>query len=151
MSPDTVENEAPIVGAWRLVSFQSQKDNGAVTYPFGEDVKGTIIYTAHGRFAVQLMRGARPRFADPDQMKGTAEEIKTSFEGCIAYFGHYELQAEAGFVIHHIEGSLFPNWEGQPLKRYCQITGDRLQLTTPPTVWGGGGQIVGLLEWQRIK
>jgi len=151
MSPDTVENKAPIVGAWRLVSFQSRKDNGAATYPFGADAKGTIIYTAHGRFAVQLMRGARPRFADPDQMKGTAEEIKTGFESCIAYFGHYELHAEAGFVIHHIEGSLFPNWEGQPLKRYCEITGDRLQLTTPPTVWGGGGQIIGLLEWQRIE
>ena len=151
MSPETVANEAPIVGAWRLVSFQSRKDNGEVTYPFGEDARGTILYTSGGRFAVQLLRGARPRFEDPDQMKGTAEEIKAGFEGCIAYFGRYEFHAEAGFVIHHIEGSLFPNWEGQGLKRFCEINGDRLTLRTPPTVWGGGGEIVGLLEWQRLE
>ena len=151
MSPETIANEAPIVGAWRLISFQSRTDNGEVTYPFGEEPQGTLIYTAHGRYAVQLMRGARPRFADPDQMKGTAAEIKASFEGCIAYFGRYEFHAKAGFVVHHIEGSLFPNWEGQALKRFFELTGDRLKITTPPTVWGGGGQIVGLLEWQRIE
>ena len=87
MNQEIVAIEAPIVGAWRLVTFQSRQDNGAVTYPFGEEAQGTLIYTARGRYAVQLMRATRPRFADPDQMKGTPAEIKASFEGCIAYFG----------------------------------------------------------------
>ena len=69
MSQQSVANEAPIVGAWRLVSFQSRTDNGEVTYPFGEEAQGTIIYTAHGRYAVQLMRGTRPRFADPHAIR----------------------------------------------------------------------------------
>ena len=149
MDKHLADNRIPIVGAWKLVSFESRKDNGDVTYPFGQDAQGSIIYTATGRFAVQLLRGARPRFVSADQMKGTAEEIKAGFEGCIAYYGSYEFHPEAGFVVHHVERSLFPNWEGQDLKRFVELAGDRLQLRTPPTVWGGGGAIVGVLEWER--
>jgi len=53
-------------------------------------------------------------------------------------------------VVHQVEGSLFPNWEGQGQKRYVELSGHRLKLTTPPTLWGGGEEIVGMIEWERI-
>ena len=149
MKKNLAENPVPIVGTWKLVSFESRKDNGDVIYPFGEDAHGSIIYTATGRFAVQLMRTDRPRSKSADQMKGTAEEMGANYKGCIAYYGSYEFDHAGGYVVHHVEGSLFPNWEGQDLKRFYVLSGNRLQLTTPPTLWGGGGEIVGVLEWER--
>ena len=92
----------------------------------------------------------RPAIAAGDQMKGTADEIRANFEGCIAYYGWYDFEPEAGFVLHHVEASLYPNWEGQALKRFCEFSGNRLTLTTPPTVWGGSGNFVGRLVWERM-
>jgi heterodisulfide reductase subunit B len=48
-------------------------------------------------------------------MERIAEEIKTNYEGCVSYYGHYELDPENNIVIHHVEGSLFPNWEGNEI------------------------------------
>ncbi|MHA2204100.1 MAG: lipocalin-like domain-containing protein, partial [Candidatus Hodarchaeales archaeon] len=42
-------------------------------------------------------------------IKSTLEEIKSAYEGFIAYFGTYEINNKEGTVTHHWEGSLFPN------------------------------------------
>jgi Lipocalin-like domain len=140
-----------IVGAWQLISFEMQQPDGTVVHPFGPDAQGSIIYAASGRFAVQVSRRKRPLFASGDQIKGTQEEIEASFKGCIAYFGSYELDAEGGFVVHRVEGSLFPNWEGAELKRFFELAGDCLTLRTPATVWGGAGEVVGVLVWEKAR
>jgi hypothetical protein len=44
----------PIIGAWRLISFEIQKADGEVIYPFGENAQGSIIYTESGRFSAQV-------------------------------------------------------------------------------------------------
>ena len=144
------QNLAPMVGAWELVSFKIRKANGEVICPYGKNARGSIIYTDSGRFSAQVMRPDRPKFASGDQMKGTAEEIKANYEGYVSYYGSYEFDSENDIVIHHVEGSLFPNWEGQDLKRFFELSGNRLKLNTPPTLWGGGGEVVGTLIWERI-
>ena len=146
----SIQNSAPMVGAWKLTSFKIQKANGEVIHPFGKNARGSIIYTDSGRFSVQFMRPDRPKFTSGDQMKGTSEEIKANYEGFVSYFGSYEFDNENGFIIHHVEGSLFPNWEGQGLKRFFELSGNRLKISTPPTLWGGGGEVVGILIWERI-
>ena len=99
--------------------------------------------------SVQLMRSDRPQFASGDQMRGTDEEIKANYEGFVSYYGPYEFYRKKGFVIHHLEGSLFPNWEGQRHKRFFKFSGNQLKLSTPPTLWGGG-EIVATNIWERI-
>jgi len=143
------QNSALIVGAWELISFKIQKENGEVIYPFGKNARGSIIYTDSGRFSAQFMRPDRPKFTSGDQMKGTSEEIKANYEGFVSYYGSYEFDKEKGFIIHHVEGSLFPNWEGQGLKRFFELSGNRLRLSTPPTLWGGGGNVATLI-WERV-
>ena len=138
-----------IIGAWRLISFEIERDDGTVIRPFGADAQGSIIYTDSGRISAQVMRRDRPSFAAGDQMRGTPEEIEASYKGCISYYGSYKLDADDGFVVHQVEGSLFPNWEGEGQKRFFEFSGDRLKLSTPPMLWGGG-QAVGVLEWERI-
>lgn len=100
MEQNRTESPIPIIGEWKLVSFQIQEDNGDVIYPFGEDAQGSIIYTESGRFSAQLMRTDRPRFASGDQMKGTVEETEANYKGFISYYGPYEFDREGGFVVH---------------------------------------------------
>ena len=138
----------PIIGAWKLISFQIERSDGTVIYPFGEDAIGSIIYSESGRFSAQAMRRARPQFAAGDRMQGTPEEIKASYEGVVSYFGPYDFDPDAGTVTHNVEGSLFPNWEGQAQLRYFQLDGNRIRLSTPPMKWSGG-EIVASLVWER--
>ena len=150
MEQSLSQTSVPIIGAWKLISFETQKADGELIYPFGENAQGSIIYTETGRLSAQVMRPDRPRFASGDQMKGTAEEVKANYEGFVSYYGAYEVDVDKGFVVHHVEGSLFPNWEGGTQKRFFELSGNRLKLSTPPTLWGGG-EAVGVLLWERIE
>jgi len=137
------------VGAWRLVTFEFRKADGEVIYPFGAEAQGTIIYTESGRYSAQLMRKHRPKLKSGDQMKGTVEEIQQSFKGCISYFGKYEIDHEKSTIVHHVEGSLFPNMEGTSQKRYFELSKNGLQLRTPPTRLDGE-KAIGILQWEKI-
>ena len=150
MKQNTCQAARAIVGAWRLISFEIQKDDGTVIHPFGTDAQGSIIYTDSGRISAQVMRKDRPLFASRDQLRGTPQEIEASFKGCISYYGSYSLDADGGFVVHRVEGSVYPNFEGEDQKRYFEFSGNRLKLSAPPMEWGGG-QIVAALEWERIQ
>ncbi len=55
------QNSAPMVGAWKLISFKIEKANGEVIFPFGKNARGSIIYTDSGRFSAQVMRPDRPK------------------------------------------------------------------------------------------
>jgi hypothetical protein len=138
------------VGAWRLVTFEFRKKDGNVIYPFGAEAQGSIIYTESGRYSAQLMRKDRPRFALPDQMKGTPEEIESNYKGSISYFGTYQVKETEGFIIHHVESSIFPNMEDTDQKRLFEFTGNQLQLKTP-TIKLDGDKAVGVLLWERIE
>ena len=145
-----MRDENFLVGAWRLISFEFRRDDGNVIYPFGEEARGSIIYTESNRYSAQLMRRDRPRFAISDQMQGTSAEIEASFKGCISYFGAYELDIENNLITHYVEGSLFPNMEGTKQFRLLELIGNRLRLTTPPFKLDGE-QAVGILTWERIN
>jgi hypothetical protein len=136
------------VGAWRLVSSEFRRSDGRVSYPYGPDAVGMLIYDAAGRMAVQIMRPDRPLFAAGDLMNGTAEEIRFAFERYVAYCGTFHVDEQEGAVTHEITASLFPNWVGQGQKRYFQFEGNRLTLTTPPSL-AKGMTVTGVLIWER--
>lgn len=137
-----------VVGAWRLVSFEIHRGDREVVRPFGDDPRGSLMYSEGGRFSAQVMRPGRPAIASGDQMTCTPEEAEANFKGCISYFGAYEVDAEAGALVHHVEQSLLPNWEGTSQQRFFERAGDTLTLRTAPTTWGGG-EIVAVLAWER--
>jgi hypothetical protein len=145
---ERVQSPNPVVGAWRLVAFEVRHPGGRVVYPFGENPKGFVVLTESGWFTVQLMSPDRPQIASGDQLTGTPEETIANYQGYSAYYGRYDVDLKEQCVNLHVEGSLFPNWEGGTNKRFFRIEGNRIRFTTPPTTWGGEG-IVGLLEWER--
>jgi hypothetical protein len=141
--------EDQFIGTWKLLSFEFRRSDGAIVYPLGKDAVGILMYDAKGNMSVHLMSRDRGAFAEKDQLKGTPDEIRAAFEGFIAYFGTYEIDEEEGSVVHHVEGSLFPNLVGKEQKRFFRFDGAQLELTAPAKPWGGAS-MTGVLVWEQV-
>lgn len=139
------------IGTWKLVpsGFNYTYSDGQVAYPFGTDAIGLIIYLPTNYMSAQIMRPGRPPIASGNVNKATPEEMKAAFQGYIAYFGTYEIHAERKIVVHHVQGSYFPNWVGQDLVRLFRFHGNLLTLTTIP-VEAGNRRRTAELTWERI-
>jgi hypothetical protein len=136
----------PLVGTWRLVSFEVRDDEGRVTYPLGRDAVGFITYSPDGHMAVQFGRAERARLATGDWVAAAPAEIAAAARDYFAYCGTYELRD--GEVVHRVALSLLPNWIGGEQVRLVTFHGERVTLTTPPTPVGGRQQIATLV-WER--
>lgn len=138
-----------LTGVWKLISGEFRYSGDTVTYPWGKDPGGQIVYTADGYMAAQIMNPDRPEFVSRDHMKGTDIEIRAAFEGYQAYYGTYAIDEKEKIVNHRVEGSVFPNLIGHTLKRYYELSGDMLTLRTPPMKMGGK-EVTSVLIWQRV-
>ena len=139
-----------LVGTWRLLSCEGRSESGEVIYPYGEETVGMLMYDAAGNMSVMLMRRGRPHFASGDLAGGTPQELKAAFEGFDAYCGRYTLDGATGTVTHHVLASKFPNWVGTEQDRYASVSGDTLDLSSPPLTVRGEAWIISLV-WQRVS
>lgn len=132
-----------IAGAWRLETWRKHEEGGTFSYPFGEQPVGTLIYTPDGYMAVQMLEAERGLLATDDALGGTPEERASAYSSCLAYFGRYEVQGES--VIHHVEGSLFPNWSKTTQERPFECRGNELSLQ----VKDEQGRVTNEILWRR--
>jgi hypothetical protein len=135
------------VGAWRLLSLQARTSTGDVSYPYGKDAAGYLLYSREGYMSVSVMQASRAHFVSPDGLLAPANEKVAAFDNYSSYSGRYEVRGQK--VIHHVEISLFPNWRGTEQERFFAFSGDRLTLTAPPMQIGGVEQNL-VAIWQRL-
>jgi len=114
------------------------------------------MYDYTGHVAVQIMRRPdRPKFKSGVPTQGTPEELKAAFEGYSAYHGTYEVNEREGFVIHHVEGSLFPNEVGKDKIRFYELlSNDRIALIATSIVGGKTepkSPLARRLTWERVR
>ncbi|MBA4374141.1 MAG: hypothetical protein C0402_14925 [Thermodesulfovibrio sp.] len=135
-------------GSWTLISIYNELD-GKKTEQFGANPRGSMLLTPDGRFSLIFMRASLPKFASNVRTKGTVEENQTVVQGSVAFFGKYEVTGDKEQILNlHIEGSTFPNWDGQDQKRPITVNGDELQMVNrTPSVGGGTNYVV----WKRAK
>ncbi len=138
---------SPLVGSWRLVSFELRDDEGTVSRPWGDEVSGINTYTADGFLSEQFGSAHRPALAHDDWVSATPAEIDLAARHYFAYAGTYEIDGEQ--VVYHLDVSLMPNWVGKTERRSWSIAGDTLTITTPPLVVGGKQQ-VSILVYRRM-
>ena len=122
-----------IEGTWKLQSFEVQKSDGTLDYPFGEDAIGYVNYTPSGHFSVQFM----PREQTSEKLLG------------VSYFGRYEYNREKDYIVHHVEGSLFPSKEGLDKIRNARLRGKSLKLTCPPLDWENDEDAVASIYFEK--
>jgi hypothetical protein len=134
------------VGAWRLLSFEIRTSSGEVSYPFGKNAVGLLLYSQEGYMAVSLMRGDRAHFEASDISSASLEEKLGALESYNSYCGRYEVKDDR--IVHHVELSLFPNWVGEPQERYFEFAGDRLTLSTPETT-SEGVERIWIAIWRK--
>jgi len=137
-----------IQGSWTLVSIYNEQD-GKKTEVFGPNPRGSMILTPDGRFVIILMNASLPKFASHSRLKGTTGENQAVVQGSIAFFGSYKVANEKENKVNlRIEGSTFPNWDGQEQPRTMTVIGDEMKyINSTPAIGGGTNYIV----WKRVK
>jgi hypothetical protein len=90
------------------------------------------------------MRPNQPSFASEDWREATAGEKAAAWSNYFGYFGTYTIDEQAGTVVHHIEGSWFPNLMGTDQIRHFRFEGERIVLAAD-TEWG---QV--RIVWEKI-
>lgn len=130
------QSSPPVVGHWRLVAQAARDNTGGVSYTFGTNPDGQVTYDTAGNVYVLLFNPDRQTFASGDWLRGTDDEVRAAFEGSVAYYGKYSVDATAGTVTHHVLGSTYPNYIRTDLVRHYKLEGGRLTLTTAPFLLG---------------
>jgi lipocalin-like protein len=117
--------------------MEGRRASGETFLPWGDTVRGRLTYDRSGRVSLQLSRPERARFRADDLEAGTPDEIRRAFDGYHAWFGRFTVGDDGAIVVHHIEASLFPNWEGQDQTRALVLDRDTLVLRSRPLPYGG--------------
>ncbi len=128
--------------AWRRIT-----NGSTITFPFGEDAIGILIYTEDLKMAVQMLSANRPRIDSSDALGGDVQQRAAAYSTCLAYFGSYVVQGDK--IIHQVDGSLFPNWSATMQARPFAYDGTVLVLSTPP-VESAGVSVVNEISWIRL-
>lgn len=137
----------PLIGTWRLVSWENRSSDGRVSYPLGEDAVGYIMYTEDGYMSVAIMPPGRVKFAAEDLLGGSQQERAWAAGTYVSYCGRYEFRGDT--VVHQVELSLFPNWIGVEQERLVELRENRLTLSTRPILLSGKQQTARLI-WERV-
>lgn len=132
------------IGTWQLVACTETDAKGTITYPWGMEAIGYLIYTKEGMMAVQIMRKNRMPFSTDNLMLITAKEAQALAKDYNAYSGTFEIDEAQGVVIHNVQTHLNPNIVGKKNIRKYAFYDDKLELTTQ------GSSNVKKLIWQRL-
>ncbi len=116
----------PLIGTWRLISWENRSADGQISYPLGRAAVGYIMYNEDGYMFVAIMGPNRPKFAADDLLSGSTEEKAQAASSYVSYCGRYEFRGET--VIHHVERGLFPNWVGVDQERLVELTGESIDI-----------------------
>jgi len=121
--PRAAVEQNPLVGSWKMVSYQRVLDNGEPQNGLGEHPKGFVILTPEGR-AVLLTTadGRKPAASDADRAE--------LWKSMVAYTGKYRI--EGNDFITSVDVSWNEVWNGTEQRRHFKIEGDKLILTTSP-------------------
>jgi hypothetical protein len=112
-----------ILGVWQLVSAQVHMEkNGAVLDVHGQNPVGFVIFERSGRMMAVVTNSGR--VAPTNDAESAA-----LYRGMTAYTGRYSI--EESTVVTRLDGAWHPNWENTEQKRFVELSGDKLTLSTP--------------------
>jgi hypothetical protein len=132
-----------LVGCWTLSACRRISEKGDISYPFGENPRGLLIYMPDRRMAVQIATADRVPIGGLSAQSTGTEQRANAFSTYLAYFGTYEVEADR--VVHSVETSLFPDWSDGKQVRAFTLDGDTLTLSR--ALEGGKVELV----WVRAR
>ncbi len=120
----------PLVGTWKLISWEVRQPDGTIHHMYGKDVVGYLIYTADGYMSAEIMDPDR-RQSDPSfplefagsQTLPDADRTR-AYSTYLSYCGTYTVEDTR--VIHHVKVGLIPSWTRSEQVRPFRFDGGRL-------------------------
>src|SRR5215213_7119409 len=93
----------PLIGTWRLISWETRSVDGEISYQLGKDAVGYIKYNEDQYMFVAVPRPNRAKCAGGDRRWGTTEEKVQAAGTYVSYCGQYEFRGDT--VVHRVERS----------------------------------------------
>src|SRR4029078_2546805 len=140
MSSDKKSEQSQVVGTCKLISAEDKDPNTGkwVPYTFGNPPSGYFIYDATGHASIHIMTTPPVQIASPDSP--TAAEALEIFNGYIAYYGTYTI--DAANITVQVEGAWDPTQVGTNQARPYELNGDTLII---------GDQTTYIRTLERVK
>jgi len=137
------------LGAWKLVAYESDHQNGEVVIPFTDNPVGYVIYDKSGHFSLSMMHPGDMNFENDDILNASSDETYMAFYTRVAYAGQYEFDLKKKAIIHKVEICSIPNLVNTDQYRFFTITDTKLTLVTPELLIRGD-QVVQTVRWERV-
>lgn len=127
-----MNDEHPIIGHWRLVSYLEQGADGQWVPALDALARGSISYWPTGHMQVVMGASTRPRLSGAWADVPAAQKARC-LDDMVAYAGTYTVEPDR--VLHHVDICWIPNWEGRDLVRLMTFPepGQLLLATLPDT------------------
>ena len=135
-SQTTVSVSEQFPGTWELLSIERLNSEGNWVSTAGQlsgSSIGMLMYDEFGNMSVHIMNPERAVYPSPGLSALTAEQLRETLRGYVAYFGTYEINERESYVVHHRRGHLSPNQVGVDAKRFFEFDRDRLTLFVAPS------------------
>ncbi len=136
-----IPSNEDLVGAWRLMSAHHHRSSSSERWHLlGQAPDGLLIYDLGGWMSVSI-------YSTP------GEDLESGALGYIGYFGTYEVLPEEKVVLHHAIRATLPRDNGVTHRRFFELDGDVLTLTTPELqgyLDDPKERVKGTLVWKRV-
>ena len=117
------EERDPLIGSWKLESWQVIAEDGTPHDLFGASPKGYLVLTPEGRSIVLTTASGRKG--------GMDDAIRVALhKSMLAYSGRYRV--EKNDFITTVEVSWNEEWTGTEQRRHYRISGDKLFIESAP-------------------
>ena len=130
-----------LVGTWAYVSVVAVRPDGTRVETWGRNPIGQVIFTANGRYSLQLIKPDLPKLNT--RATGTPEENSAIVQGVFSHFGTYTVNEEEGTYTLNIEASSFASFAGTKQERKVVfVSDDELRTTNATTSIGAINNLV---------
>lgn len=115
-----------IVGVWDLAAADKLLPDGTRVQDYGPSPHGLAIFTADGRYSLQIYRADRLKFSSGDKFNGTLEEYKDASVGMSTSFGRYSVDSVKHTITFMRDRSSVPNLDAKTAVDAYELKGDEL-------------------------
>jgi len=138
-----------LIGTWQLQSWSiGYADRDELSFPYGEDPLGLLLYTGDGWMSASIGRRERDPLPQDVSFRKLPDSLKAAaFSSYFHYAGRYRVVE--GDVIHYVSQCLNPNFPGTEQLRHAELDGQTLVLSGKDEV--GGVTRFHSLVWHRAE
>jgi len=141
--PSIAGDLSPVVGTWRLVSFEREyQAGGEREYPMGKAPTGYILFLPEGRMTVVITGEGRTAPTTDQDRAGL-------YNSLVAYTGRYRIDGDKWITTLDVSSN--PAWVGTEQTRSFKVSGDRLQEMTAWAARPDNRMARAIITYERSK